>query len=195
MARLFDDAQSEYLQIDQAVLTGLPLAMVCFFNTNDMASSQTLMNIVDKNVEDQGFFLFLHTSIDIVAAGSYGGDWSHASSSISYSVNTWHHACGLFVSDTDRRAFIDGGSKGTDATDITPVGLDRTCIGRNADSSPNNYMSGMIAEAAIWDLTNWPGATNADKADNFEKILPSLAKGFSPLFFPLGLSAYWPLIR
>ncbi|MCK5601494.1 hypothetical protein KAR91_06490, partial [Candidatus Pacearchaeota archaeon] len=84
---------------------------------------------------------------------------------------------------------------GTNATNRTPVSLDRTSIGRRGTSSPIKYMSGMIAEAAIWDLSNWPGATSGDKADNFEKILPSLVKGCSPLFFPLGLKAYWPLIR
>lgn len=28
MARLFDDAQTEYLQLDEAILTAAPLAMV-----------------------------------------------------------------------------------------------------------------------------------------------------------------------
>ena len=53
----------------------------------------------------------------------------------------------------------------------------------------------MIAEVAIYDLSVWPGATDSDKADNFEKILPSLADNFTPENYPLGLVAYWDLIR
>ena len=55
-------------------------------------------------------------------------------------------------------------------------------------------MSGMIAEVAIYDLSVWPGATASDKADNFEKILPSLIR-YTPGAYPLGRVAYWDLIR
>ena len=115
------------------------------------------------------------------------------------STGTWHHACGIFASATDRRAFIDGGSKGTNTDDYAPAGVNVTNIGCqyrfSAEPPRMSFVSGKIAEAAIYDLSNWPGATASDKADAFEKILPSLAKGFTPLHFPLGLVAYWPLIR
>lgn len=196
MARLFDDASSEYLNIDQAVLSGTPLAMTCFFNTNDLTIHQSLMFLGDKNVEDHYFEVQLNEVSDrVLARTKDGGTTQFAITSTSYSANTWHHACAIFASPIDRRIFIDGGSKGTNTTSATPANLNRISIGRLGRLSPTLYLSGMIAEAVFYDLSKWPGATDSDKADNFEKIIPSLAAGFTPDNYPLGLIAYWDLIR
>lgn len=197
MARLFDDAQSEFLQRNQPVLTGYPFVMACKFNTNDLAPAQTLISLVDKDVLNQSFYMFLNPglgpAVQVGCDTPAGGFYAFASSS--YLLNTWHHACGLFVSATDRRAFFDGGSKGTNAQDATPANIDRTCIGVFGRSGPlHYYMSGMIAEVAIWDLSAYPGATDSDKADYFEaNILPHLAAGEPPGDYTTGLESYWPL--
>lgn len=196
MARLFDDGATEYLEIEQAALAGAPLAITCLFNTNDMDNSQALVFILDKDVDNHWLGLFITANNDRLNADSQseiGG--VRATTTSSYLVNTWHHGCGIWATVTDRRAFLDGGSKGTDVNSITPANLDRTSIGRLGRATPAVYMSGMIAEVAIWDLSSWPGATDSDKADAFEKILPSLAKLYTPKHYPLGLVAYWPLIR
>lgn len=197
MSRLFDDALTEYLGYGGAV-AGLPLAMACFFNTDDLTIEQVLISISDASVQADYHRLVL--------SGSLGGDPIRAQSCVAplcvvatttsgYSANTWHHACALFVSATDRRVFIDGGSKGTDINSKSPSNLDVTTIGYVRASAGHHPFSGMIAEAAIWDLSAWPGATDSDKADNFEKILPSLAKVYTPEHYPLGRVAYWNLVR
>lgn len=197
MARLFDDASEEYLKIDQAVVSGVPLAMAAFFKSDDLANNQVIISLTNA----AGSSIFM-----LWAAGPDGGDpirvqtgdevsGAVAGTSSGYSAGTLHHACGIFASATDRRVFIDGGSKGTNAVNITPVNLNTTSIGARIRAAVSLPMSGLIAEAAIWDLSNWPGATNSDKADNFEKILDSLAGGYSPRFFSLGLKAHWQLIR
>lgn len=196
MSRLFDDGSSEYLERDQAVIGTPPFAMVCLFNTNDMDVTQILMSITDKDVDNQFFILQLSDVTNTILAGTQdalGGYWAYSTSN--YSAGIWQHACGIWAATDDRRALLEGVNKGIETSFAAPLNLDRTSIGRLGRATPNEYMSGMIAEAAIYDLSQWPGATDSDKADNFEKILPSLAKGFSPLFFPLGLKAYWPLIR
>lgn len=196
MARLFDDASSEYLKIDQTALAGYPFAAAGFFNSDDTAINRTLLWIGDKDETDQSHALVAGLSTyQKVRAMSYDGAFADARSTTSWSINTWHHACGIWAAATDRRAFIDGGSKGTNSTSISPAGFDRMMIGLWQGAGTSEYMSGKIAELGLWDLSQWPGATNADKADNFEKVIASLAKGFTPLHFPLGLVAYWPLIR
>lgn len=196
MSRLFDDAQSEYLNIAQAVLAGTPLAMVCWFNADGLGINHSLMSIYDKDTQVDCHVLYLSEYYsDVVAMYAEDSGASCAAiTSLSYTADTWQHACGICVSATDKRVLLNGGNKGTNATDVTPANMDSTCIGRFG-AVDNHYPSGMIAEAAIYDLSVWPGATPSDKADNFEKILPSLVAGYSPLFFPLGLVAYWPLIR
>jgi len=201
MARLFDDAASDYLRIEQAVLSAAPFAVACWCNIDDDTANSQLLFMGDKDVTNDYFSLGARRAAlnNTIYANSWqsgeGGIGGLAETSTSYTTNTWHHACGIWASSTDRRALIDGGSKGTNATDVTPINLDRTSIGIMDDSTPSTPASGHIAEMAIWDLSDWPGATGGDKADAFEIVLPSLADGFSPLCFPLGLVAYWPLIR
>lgn len=200
MARLFDDAQSEYLTHAAAVKNVVPFAMVTWFKSNSLTVNQTLMSITDASNDSNFFDLSLRGAAagdKLMAAVLSSGSWRYAVTSSGYSANNWHHACGLFVSATDRRVLIDGTDKGTNSDSFTPVAgnLDTTSLGVIKRPSIVNYMSGRIAEAAIYDLSVWPGATASDKGDNFERILPSLVKGVSPKMYPLGLAAYWSLVR
>ena len=196
MARLFDDASSESLDIASALAADVPFAMACLCNSNDDTDIQALMEISDNTVSTSQY-------ATLYLRGDIGGDPIEArlfskvaTTSSGFTANTWQHAAALFVSDTDRRAFLNGGSKGTNSEDRAFVSPNLTSIGKHETSAgESGHMSGLIAEAAIWDLSAWPGATDALKADGFERILPSLTKGYSPLFYPLGLIAYWPLVR
>jgi len=196
MSRLFDDAQEEYLERSGAILSAAPLAMAAWFNADDIDNQGVLLGFHDASVNNELCMLQIYSSE--VKAHTWCDDTGGglASSSITWLADVWNHGTAVFASSTDRRAFLNGGNKGTNAAAAIPINLDVTTIGQETRPSPDkNSMSGMIAEVALWDLSDWPGASGADKADNFEKIIPSLAKGFSPLFYPLGLKAYWPLVR
>jgi hypothetical protein len=185
MSRLFDDANNEYAEIDSAVVATYPLTMAAWFYTDSIALRQTILAIADKDVADHFHQLIAHG----LAAGDPvryqcqgGGAVVIASTTTGFSANTWHHACAIGRNATDRSVFIDGGSEGTNAQDKTPANLDRTSIGRTGDSTPTFYMSGRIAEAAVW---------NVDLTDD---EVVSLAGGVSPLRVrPESLVAYWPL--
>jgi len=111
------------------------------------------------------------------------GNFSSAQTTTNASQDTWHHLCGVFAASDDRTAYLDGGNKGTDATDLSPDYVDLTAIGAFKDNTPGEYCSGRIAEAAIWNVA----LTDAEVA--------ILADGFSPLLVrPASLVAYWPLI-
>lgn len=198
MARLFDDGSNEYLELAGAPpVTGFPMAMGCWFYSDDLVANQTLMSLGESASDVFYIRLLLAGAVagNPIRAQVEADPNANADTSAGYSANTWHHASGIFAGVGDVRAFIDGGSKGTDVGGAGWSGTwDRTAIGRLVRSSPVQYMSGHIAETAIWDLSNWPGATGADKANEFERVaVPALAAGYSPLFFPLGLKAYWPL--
>lgn len=185
MARLFDDAALDRLEINSAVLTGTPLTMACWFNSDSLTLTQCLMFLGDKDVTNQYFQLQAAGAIagDPVAALVESGTTGQAISSTGYSANTWHHASAVFTSATSRTARIDGGSAGSNTANTTPTGLDRTGIGRRGSSSAGLYMSGLIAEAAIWNVA----LTAAE--------IGVLADGFCPLFVrPSALQAYWPLV-
>lgn len=184
MARSFTAASSHYLQRSSAVVSGVPLTMACWFNSSSATLAQFLMSIGASASEDY---------FTLVARGDTGGDpmgaavrsvatSAVANSTTGYSTGVWHHAAAVFTSSTSRAAFLDGGSKGTDATNLTPSGMALTGVGRLSRLTPTGYTSGMIAEAAIWSAA----LTDAEVA--------SLARGVCPTQIrPASLAAYWPL--
>jgi hypothetical protein len=197
MARLYDDASSEYTKIDQAVVSAVPFAASVWFR-RDADVECVPFCIVDKDSDVHSFIIQCLVSGEgggVRALVQDAGGSGVAVTSTSITDNVWQHACGLFVSDTDRRIFLNGGGKGTNAVDRTPANMDRTAIGYWGRQVPVHYFTGDIAEVAVWDLSEWPGATASDKADGFENIVSSLADGYSPSIFSLGLKAYWPLVR
>jgi hypothetical protein len=87
---------------------------------------------------------------DYVAAGTYGSGWALAYTSSGYSASTWQHVLVVFNSDTDRRVYLDGGSKGTDTTNQNgDTGLDIAYVGKY--SGGGNF-TGKLAEFAVWDI-------------------------------------------
>ncbi|OGU80429.1 MAG: hypothetical protein A2W11_00760 [Ignavibacteria bacterium RBG_16_35_7] len=188
MARLFDDLSSEYLEIDSSVITTQPLTMAAWVYSDSATLLQAILSVADKDSATKLHFLELAGTIagDPVRMASITvGSPSYAATTTGYSVNTWHHAAGVVSASNARAAYIDGGSEGTDATEEDPGAvLDRTSIGRLGDSTPAQYFSGNIAEAAVWNIALTIGE------------IAILAKGFSPLFVrPQNLVAYWPLIN
>ena len=142
----------DYMEASSAVVSGVPFTMACWFRSDDADVNQTLMCVADNNVSNDYFTL--------EASGSGAGDpvsviartvgAKVGSTSTGYTVNTWHHAAARFIAVNDRKVYIDGGSEGSNTTSVTPANLNVTAIGRVSDSSPSLYMSGRIAEAAIW---------------------------------------------
>jgi hypothetical protein len=187
MSRLFDDASSQTLASATAPLTAAPLTMVCWFNSDDIDSHQVLMSLSDTASDNNYFVLTIRGAsagdfVQAVVDGSGDADGT-ATTSSGYSANTWHHAAAVFASTTSQAAYIDGGSKGSNTSSAaTPLSVDAFGIGFFNRLSPVQYMSGKIAEAAIWNV-----ALN-------DAEIAALAKGYSPLLIrPQSLVAYWPL--
>jgi hypothetical protein len=195
MARSFDDASTQYLQQrDIGTTIDVPLSMSCWFNSDDLTIHQVLMATyfydgVATGYEHHRLMIRGAEAGDPVAASTQtgGADYTDATTSTGYSTGTWHHAAGVWASSTSRAAYIDGGSKGTDTTSKSPSSAPNSLlIGsiENADgSSMLQYMSGIIAQATIWNAA----LTDAEVA--------VLAAGYSPILIrPQSLWAYWPLV-
>ncbi len=200
MARLFNDGASDSLIVNSTGATAYPFAMACGFRSNDGNNTGAMMWCGDKDATN--YFASLQARGSVagdrlgVSSHNYGGAVTGlAVTSSGYTANIWHHAAGVWLSRSERHVYIDGGSKGSNTATVgATLNHDRTALGLNADDSPANWFSGDIAEAGVWDLTNW-GANDAEREINFEKAIASMAKGFTPAHFPLGLVTYWPLIR
>lgn len=186
MARLFDDASSHAITTTTTPVTDVPLSMACWFNSNDVTASQTLLSIGDTAANAHHFSLLVEVDggSDLLRVFTDGSSFGAANSAIEYLADTWQHACGVWAASDDRSVYLDGGNKGTDATDATVSSLDALGIGVRRRLASSAFMSGLIAEAAIWNIA----LTDEEVA--------ILAAGYSPLFVrPQNLVFYAPLIR
>ncbi len=184
MARDFDGT-NDILNINAVAVTGIPFTLAAWFRADVINKTMAILWIGDKDDTNEMHY--------IQAAGLSGGDPVHANTTAAagggtaattsgFSANTWHHAAGVWVANNNRAAFIDGGSKGTNANNRTPGGFDRIRIGSRGDSTPSNYFNGRIAEAAIYNVA----LSDAEVA--------VLASGVSPLRVrPGNLKGYWPI--
>ncbi len=186
MARLFDDASSQYLRGDiSTIVNDVPVSMAAWIYTDINSINQVPVGLFTAAVEDNRIYMTVDSASKFSAV-YHNNVYGIAATTASYSVNTWHHICGVFSAGNSRSVYMDGGSKVTNTTSITPFpsSLDRFSVGVADDSSPTAYMSGRVAEAAVWEL-----------ALSDEEVA-ALGKGFCPLLVrPCHLTHYVSLVR
>ena len=201
MARLFDDAASHHLILGSAIVNR-PCALVALYSCDDGAlDNQSVVALTDNSGTAERMIMNWDANAGspvktrALEVGSAG--LRNAESGLAWVQDVYTHAVAIFVTATDRRIHQDGTTKVQETSDAgTQSNLDETVIGAGRRSGAvQDFSSGSIAEVAFYDISAWPGATDALKADAFEAIIPALGLGYSPLFFPLGLVAYLPLIR
>ena len=186
MARLFDDAQKEYLNRPTAVVSDPPFTMACWFYGDDASVPGHLVSIASAVFPD-AHALELTSAEDgqrVAASSEESGVWHRAETTSPWSTNVWSHACGVWAAGSSRHAYLDGANQGSNTDACSPSVLLRTNIGgsRYGYGDPVRPVSGRIAEAAIWSA-----ALGDDE-------VRALAAGYCPLLVRAGdLVAYWPL--
>lgn len=183
MARLFNDAASDYLSHAAAVVSGSPCTIAAWVNLDDLSGSSKEIVVVGVGGSANNHLrLNVAATTGVVRAISTTTANAIATAG-SVTVNTWAHCGAVFASGTSRTAYKDGTPGSAETTSNTPSGFDTTNIGRHHDPSFRNYVSGQLAEVAIWNAA----LTTAEMA--------SLSKGLCPLLVrPDAIVAYWPLI-
>ncbi len=187
MARLFDDALSQFLSLGSAVVTAPPFTLSAWAEFDAIAANTGVIGVGDASSTRPYYLLMLGSGDECqFQARDDAGGFHFAQSSSDISVNTLHHMAAVVASSSSRSVYLDGGNKDTDSDDITITAgsIDQTIIGKNSNNQGQWYMSGSIAEGAIWSAA----LTDAEIA--------SLAARASPLLVrPQSLVSYWKLIR
>ncbi len=187
MARLFDDAASDDLQVSQVDVSALPVSMACWVRPDAVPTNSHIALSFRRNNEPRGCDLSLNsTSNSAVARTAGGASISGSSITSAWSLNTWGHFGGVFPSATSRTVYFDGSAGGENTETQDPFGgsaPDRTTVGMRVQGAEGENFSGDIAEAAIWSA--------ALTAEEFA----ALAAGTSPLSIrPDALVNYYPII-
>ncbi len=180
MSRLVDATGPDFLQKDTAIVTGAQVTTALWAQVATLGNNQILWWCGDKDAPTEAFTLGLNSSNALRWRTLSGGGSSATSGTVS--ANTWFHAAGAEVSTTERFCWLNGGSKATNTSTVSPIGLDRTAIGMQRDSTPSREWDGLIAHVAVWNVV----LTDLEIA--------ILAAGVHPLRVRRNaLIGYWPL--
>lgn len=182
MSRLFDDASTQYLSEAAAPVSATPLTLAGWFRSDDATVEQMIVAVGVNGSPNNRWSLSIagQAAGDPVRATARTTSSQSSDTGTGYSVNTWHHAAGVFVSATSRFAYIDGTVATESTGSRTPSGMDQCRIGAIGDATL--LMSGRIAEVGIWNVALTAGEVAA------------LARGVSPLRIrPGNLVRYYPI--
>lgn len=185
MAREFDDASSQYLSGSTPV-TAAPITVACWAKTDDTTGLDVAVSITDTGGDTNYWFLGFRGDVagDPIRWQVRAGGSAQADTTSGYTADTWHHLCGVEASSGDRRVYIDGGSKGTNNTGLTPTGIDTIAVAALVRTSAGSYLDGGVAELGVWNVA----LTDTEVA--------LLAKGYAPpLVRPQSLVYYLPCVR
>ena len=194
MARLLDDeGPSEYLEnTTTPPITAVPFTMACWFNGDDDTKRHNLMDISSG---DGSNYIYLaateaitHNNVmrlRIRGATAFNVQTTARWSELGSGHGVWQHACGTGgTGNNDWACFLNGTNKETSTASATPASLSQLALGRRQAAAPSAYLSGSIAEAAIYNVVL------------SDSEIAALASGFSPLLIrPQSIVAYWPLVR
>lgn len=168
-----------------------PFSVSGWFYTTDMAQSASLVSIDNNNpagpVNLCQFFGPGTSPDDPLRVGTYLGAWGIVATTTGATTGTWHHFTAVWASATDRRIFIDGGSKGTNTDSRNGGGTYNVCIGCRygvpSGAAVDLLFDGKLAHIGIW--TSALSDANA----------ASLAGGALPTAVDASnLEDYWALI-
>ncbi len=175
-----------HIEMGSTPITAAPFTLSAWFKIDDLSHVGAILGVGNGGSGNDVWGLDAAGTVegDPLRFFSFDTSFSSADSTIAYTANVWHHACGVEASATSRAVYLDGGSKGTNADNRTPDGANEVQIGQYARSTGDGDLIGDVAEAAIWNVA----LTDAEVA--------ILAKGYSPLFVrPESLIFYMPLVR
>jgi hypothetical protein len=150
---LFDDVSSQYIVNSAPVLISTPLTLAAWFNLNDTSHRHVLVSLCGSaNDHEWSMRIDRASGTQSVQAVCWDGvGFGAASTTTNWSANTWHHGVAIFTHSISRTAYLDGGGVGTQTVTVSSPTVNTTSIGSVAISTPENYVSGRVAEARIYD--------------------------------------------
>jgi hypothetical protein len=192
VSRKFVRANGDFLyQAIGAPVTAYPITLSCWFQTPlaDPGSNQVILYVGNRNSghDSAGIFLDHGASgkISGVTEDTVGAFHTTTSNTIP-AANTWYQVIYVLTNTTTRALYVNGVAAAVD--DAATVTLGGTANGVTvggdiiAAAGANGDFGGLIAEAALWNIS-------LNTSD-----VSALAAGFPTyLIQPLNLKSYYPL--
>lgn len=139
-----------------APVTTTAMSLACWvYPTSNITSSP--ISILDTGDGFVYHAIYLIASGAVRAQSGVNPTAAFAATSSNWTLNAWNHLLAVFNSATDRRIYLNGGSKGTDATSKSPASLDTLSVGSSstgvATFAYGAFFTGQLKEAAVWNVS------------------------------------------
>jgi len=146
------NGSSDYLIVGSgAIATAAPLSMVCRFNVDVGAALGVFMSIC--NTSSANRFQFYFADQDEVIMATVATAAGAANSTAGFLFGGWYSGFGVTSAANSRAAYINGANKGTDATSLTPSGVNATYIGaRYSGASIGSFLNGKMSHCAFYNI-------------------------------------------
>ena len=151
MSRIFVSANSEFVSGSFAPITVAPFTMACWFLHSNDSTSQEFSYIGDFDFTTH-FYAFSARSNGTLRFTARAGASQHATTSDTFPLNTWNHACGVARASDDRSVFLNATGEVTNTNTSVPLNLDAFGIGARSGETPSQFFDGMVAEYGIWNI-------------------------------------------
>lgn len=180
---------TQYLSASSTLLLDEPIDLIAHASTDNNTAVQGIVSINNTGAANGWFALTSRGDLggDPVSASKTNdaGGGNAALTSSGFSLTTWEVYAAAFLSNTSRAVYINGGSKGTDATNVT-------------DPTPNSISIGAIVTNAL--LYGYDGRAaevyvlNVNMSDSQHA---ARGKGYSALWdVPIkNVRGWYPLLR
>jgi hypothetical protein len=148
MGRLFV-LNTSYLEAASVPISGYPFTMACWANVASLTAQHRLLTMRNTaSTDNHGLRARGDVAQDPLEAISFDFGVNNASARVNnYPLNTWFHACGKWTNAASRAIHLNGGTPGTNTTNVA---ADVPNIIRIGDTS--NSANEIVCEAGIWNV-------------------------------------------
>jgi hypothetical protein len=150
MSRAFTAAQ--YIENSAVPVSAPPFTISAWVrNTGSFANFPFIVTLYTASSTNNRHSLFVYNTGAIGAATRDAATTGDSITTALIADSNWHHAAGIWTSSSSRSSFLDGTSKNTDTTAITPSTPNRFSVGA-WNAGANDGITGNIQEVAVWSV-------------------------------------------
>lgn len=134
-------------------INSYPFTLACWFLTRslDPVTANCLVSLVDVADGSKNYGIESVRGTNTPAITAINPTFKSASGSTNTLNTGWHHICGSFLGDTEKRLYINGIEEANLTDSVTfNTDTDLVDIGRFGDVTPNEYHDGFIDDVFIY---------------------------------------------
>ena len=150
-------ASSQYAESNTAPVTATAFSISVWVKTDQVTAAAAVVFIGDKDATNNHWTIRYEANVAndplrCRSRNTTGADDATIDTGGLSMNGNWRHVVCVYSSSTSRTPYISASAGTTGTTSSTPTVSDRISVGRNGDSTPDEYWSGRLAEVCIYSM-------------------------------------------